>query len=127
MALLLLFAVSGFYRLHHEWTLWGCARALESSLQWGRMHAISTNRPLLFRVDDNDQRYFWVDPETDIPFSSSIRFLARGTRFSTFPRSPLRFYQYGNAVPAGTYTIMGQAGSYSVIVAPGGRIRSQKN
>ena len=112
--------------LQREWTLWGSARSLEASLQWGRMHAITANTPILFMIDPNGDRFYWVDPSTGDQYAGSVRKLPNGFRIVSSPRRPLRFYQHGNAAPAGTYKIQGATGSYSVIVSPGGRIRIQK-
>jgi type II secretory pathway pseudopilin PulG len=110
-----------------EWTLWGCTRNLETSLQWGRMHAISSNAPILFEIDAGQQRFYWKDPQSGDPYSGTIRDLSRGVRIVGYPKRSLRFYQHGNAAPAGTFTLEGETGSYSVVVSPGGRIRVQKN
>ena len=40
---------------------------------------------------------------------------------------PFSFMVGDQFFPAGTYRIEGTAGSYSVVVSPGGRIRVQKN
>ena len=120
-------ALPGMVRLQKEWALWGDARMLEASLQWGRMHAISSNTPILFEVDGSRRKFYWVDPESRDPYAGSIRHLSGRIRITASPRRPLRFYQRGNAAPAGTYTIEGEAGSYSVVVSPGGRIRLQRN
>jgi hypothetical protein len=125
--LLLSAALPNLARMQQEWTLWGGARSVEASLQWGRMHAISSNMPLLFEISEDRRRFYWVDPESGDPFSASVRYLPGGTRMAAFPRRSLRFYPHGNAVPAGTYIIEGESGSYSVVVSPGGRIRSQRN
>jgi prepilin-type N-terminal cleavage/methylation domain-containing protein len=127
IAILLSAAVPNITHLHQIWSLWGSARVLEASLQWGRMHAIMANTPLLFEVDDSRRKFHWVDPATGNPYESSVRHLSRGIRISKCPKRPLRFYQQGNAAPAGTYVLENQAGSYSVVVTPGGRIRFQKN
>jgi hypothetical protein len=126
-SVLLAAAVPSIAHLQREWTLWGSARILEASLQWGRMHAIASNTSLLFEVDENRQDFCWVDPESGDRYSGSLRYLPRGVLIVGCPRRPLRFYQNGNAAPAGTYTLEGEAGSYSVVVSPGGRIRIQKN
>ena len=120
-------AIPNFYRLGQEWTLWGTARSIESSLQWGRMHAISSNTPVLFNVFDSGSRYCWVDATSGEKYANTVHILPQNIQIESAPRRPLRFYQYGNAVPAGTYVIRGEAGSYSVVVSPGGRIRIQKN
>jgi len=126
-AVLMSAAVPGLSHLQSEWSLWGSTRILETSLQWGRMHAISSNAPMLFAVDADQQKFYWVDPVSGAPYPTSVRQLAGNIRIVSSPRRPLRFYQHGNAAPAGTYTVQGETGSYSVIVSPGGRIRIQKN
>lgn len=126
-AIMLTAAVPNIVRLQKEWALWGGARILETSLQWGRMHAIASNAPVIFEVDDERQEFCWTDAASGDRYAGSIRHLPVGIRFIAAPRRSLRFYQHGNAVPAGTYTIAGDVGSYSVIVAPGGRIRIQRN
>ena len=126
-AVLISAAAPNVASLQREWTLWGSARTLEASLQWGRMHAISSNTPILFTVDDAGQKFYWVDPSSGDTYTGSERRLPNGFRIVSCPKRPLRFYQHGNAAPAGTYTIQGTSGSYSVVVSPGGRIRIQKN
>ena len=120
-------AVPNISHLQKAWDLWGGTRTLETSLQWARMHAISANTPILFEVDSDRRKFYWVDPGSGDPYMGSVRQLSGGLRIVACPRSPLRFYQHGNAAPAGTFTIRGEAGSYSVVVSPGGRIRIQKN
>ena len=126
-AILISAAAPNLASLQREWTLWGSARTLEASLQWGRMHAISSNTPILFAVDNGGQKFYWVDPSSGDTFAGSERRLPNGFCIVSYPKRPLRFYQHGNAAPAGTYTIAGNSGSYSVVVSPGGRIRIQKN
>jgi len=126
-AVLLSAATPNLSRLQQEWQLWSSTMLLESSLQWGRMQAIAMNSPLLFQVDDDGQKFFWIDPASGEFFSGSVRHLPRRIRIASCPRRPLRFYQHGNAAPAGTYTLEGEAGSYSVVVSPGGRIRVRKD
>jgi Tfp pilus assembly protein FimT len=120
-------AVPNIAHLQSEWTLFGGARILEASLQWGRMHAISANTSVLFSVDSDRRTFYWVDPASGDPYAGSYQHLPASLRIVSLPSRPLRFYQHGNAAPAGTYTIQGGAGSYSVVVSPGGRIRIQKN
>jgi len=127
LGILLSTAAPGMTHWQKEWTLWGCARNLETSLQWGRMHAISSNAPILFEIDVSRQSYCWKDPQNGDLYSETIRYLPRGVRMAGYPKRSLRFYQHGNAVPAGTYTLESASGSYSVVVSPGGRIRIQKN
>ncbi len=126
-AVLLSAGIPNIFRLQQEWTLWGGARLLESSMQWGRMQAIAANTSLLFEVQDNGKKFYWADASTGEPYKASLRFLPGHVRIVAGPRRPLRFYQHGNAAPAGTYVVEGEAGSYSVVVAPGGRIRIQRN
>ena len=114
-------------KLRQEWTLWGGARLLESFLQWGRMQAIAANAVLVFRIQDNGKKFFWTDALTGVPYQGSVRYLPSNVRIISYPKLPLRFYQQGNAAPAGTFTVEGIAGSYSVVVTPGGRIRIQRN
>ena len=125
--ILLAAAVPNIAHLHQVWSLWGNARVLEASLQWGRMHAITANAPVLFEVDESRQKFYWADPATGNPYEDSVRNLSHGVRIIKCPKRSLRFYQHGNAAPAGTYIVKNQAGSYSVIVTTGGRIRFQKN
>ncbi len=126
-AILITAAAPNVRRLQQQWALWGAAGILESSLQWGRMHAIASNAPVVFETDSVRQEFHWTDAATGDPFSGSVRHLPNGIRIAGAPRRPLRFYPHGNAAPAGTYTVASEAGSYSVIVSPGGRIRVQKN
>jgi prepilin-type N-terminal cleavage/methylation domain-containing protein len=121
------FTVPGFVRIQKEWSLWGSARMLETSLQWGRMRAISSNSPVIFEVDADGCGFLWRDSTSGDIFETTARSMNRGSRVASSPRTPLRFYPRGNAVPSGTYKIEGETGSYSVIVTPGGRIRFQKN
>ncbi len=130
LACIAIFAAAAVPNISHwqkTWTLWAGAKSVEASLQWGRMHAIAANAPLLFEVYESGRQFCWADPESGEVYSNSVRSLAAGVRITGTPRRPLRFYQHGNAAPAGTYTIEGDTGSYSVIVTPGGRIRFQKN
>jgi prepilin-type N-terminal cleavage/methylation domain-containing protein len=125
-ATILTIAIPNIVRLHQEWTLWGSIRLLEGSMRWGRMHAIAANAPMIFMISEDRGKFYWADPESGVPFEGSIRHLPHQVRIIACPRSPLRFYQHGNAAPAGTFTIEGAAGAYSLIVAPGGRIRLAK-
>ena len=126
-AIVVTFAAPGFLRIQKEWSLWGSARMVETSLQWGRMRAIASNTPVLFEVEDNGSRFMWRDPATGDVFEASAWSMNKGSRIVSSPRTPLRFYPRGNAVPSGTYKVEGETGSYSIIVTPGGRIRFQKN
>ncbi len=120
-------AVPDLFRLQKEWELWGGARLLESSLQWGRMHAIAANTSVVFQIDGGQRSFYWVDPLSKEPYAGSVRYLPGQVKIVKYPSKPLRFYPHGNAAPAGTYVLEGEAGSYSVIVAPGGRIRIERN
>jgi hypothetical protein len=119
-------AIPGISRLQQEWNLWGGARMVEASLQWGRLHAVSANTPVLFSIED-DRTFCWVDPIGGDRYADSIRKIPAGLSIISSPKRPLRFYPHGNAAPAGTYGIKGSTGSYSVVGSPGGRIRVQKN
>ena len=121
------FAIPNFVRIQKEWSLWGDARMVETSLQWGRMRAIASNSPVLFEVEEGGHRFMWRDPVTRDVFEGTVRDMGGGSRIVSAPRTPLRFYPRGNAVPSGTYRVEGKNGSYSIIVTPGGRIRVQKN
>ena len=114
-------------RLHQEWALWGSARLLESSLQWGRAHAVSANTSMVFTVADEGRGFYWLDGYSGEKYERSHCILPGDVRISSSPRKPLRFYQHGNAVPAGTFVVEGRTGQYRVIVNPGGRIRVQRN
>jgi Tfp pilus assembly protein FimT len=120
-------AVPNLSRLQQEWALLGGARLLESSMHWGRMRAISANTSVRFEVDGTGTMFFWVDPATGDKYANSVRYLSWGVRIVSQPKKPVRFFQHGNAVPAGTYTLQRGGESYSVVVSPGGRIRIQKN
>ena len=126
-AIIVTFAAPGFMSIQKNWSLWGNARMVETSLQWGRMRAIASNSPVLFEVEEDGGRFTWRDPSTGDTFTTSARSMAGGSRIVSAPRTPLRFYPRGNAVPSGTYRVEGETGSYSIIVTPGGRIRFQKN
>ena len=126
-AIIVTFAVPGFVRMRKEWELWGSARLVETSLQWGRMRAISTNSSVLFEVSEDGRRFMWRDPSTGDIFAATAWSMTGKSRIASSPRTPLRFYPRGNAVPSGTYKVEGDTGSYSIIVTPGGRIRFQKN
>lgn len=126
-AILLVIAVPNFDRLQQEWTLWGAAHLIESSLYWGRMHAVSANTSLAFEIDPDGRGYHWADGNTGARFDQSVRFLPGRVRIVSFPHRPLRFYPRANAAPAGTYIIRGPAGQYRVVVSVAGRIRLQRD
>ena len=126
-AIIVAFAVPGFLRIQKEWSLWGSARMVETSLQWGRMRAIASNSPVLFEVEEDGRRFIWRDPVTEDIFEGTVRYMTGDARIVSSPRVPLRFYPRGNAAPAGTYRVEGETGSYSIIITPGGRIRFLKN
>jgi prepilin-type N-terminal cleavage/methylation domain-containing protein len=126
-AIIVTFAAPGFVRMQKNWSLWGNARMVETSLQWGRMRAITSNSPVIFEVDEDGRRILWRDSATGDIFAASARSMTGGSRITSAPRTPLRFYPRGNAVPSGTYRVEGETGSYSIVVTPGGRIRFQKD
>jgi Tfp pilus assembly protein FimT len=126
MCILLAAAVPGLNRLQEEWTLWSAAHLVQTSLQWGRMYAIAANTPVSMEVDAAGRLFFWSDPITAEPLANSIRNLPKAVRIAAFPKSALKFYPRGNAAPAGTYILQGDAGTYKVIVNIAGRIRLEK-
>jgi prepilin-type N-terminal cleavage/methylation domain-containing protein len=127
IAIIASIGVPGFVRIQKGWSLWGNARMVETSLQWGRMRAITANAPVLFEVEEGGRRVMWRDPATGEVFATTVRHMNGGSRITSSPKTPLRFYPRGNAVPSGTYRIEGETGSYSIVVTPGGRVRFQKN
>ncbi len=120
-------AVPDLHGLQNRWSLWGGAWLVETSLQWGRMYAVSANAAVSFEIGENGKSFYWSDPQSGERYESSIRFLPGKVRITGYPRRPLRFYQRGNAVPAGTYVVEGDGGICRVIVNPAGRIRIQWN
>lgn len=120
-------AVPNVFRLQQEWTLLGGARLVESSLQWGRMHAISANTSVMLEVDEGGRSFYWEDATSGERFETTIRYLPGSVRIVDSPSRALRFYPRGNAAPAGTYRLQGDCGSYSIVVNIGGRIRLQKD
>lgn len=126
-AIITTFAIPNMQHLMQEWSLWGGKAVLESSLQWGRMHAVTSNTPLIFNIYEDGLHFGWIEEESGEEFLNSVRNLPNGVEIVSSPRRPLRFYQHGNAVPAGTFVVAGPSGSYSVIVSPGGRIRTERN
>ena len=124
---LLTSTVPSFNHLRHHWNLWGAAHLLESSLQWGRFHAVSANTSMMLMVDNDGHRFYWADGYTGERFEETVRYLPGQIRITSSPRRPLRFYQRGNAVPAGTFILQGESGTYRVVVNPGGRIRLERN
>jgi len=125
--ILIAIAVPNISRLQQEWTLWGAAHALESSLRWGRTHAVTANSSTMFAVDEDGKVFYWVDPESGARFESTVRHLPGQVRIVGSPKRSLRFYPRGNAAPAGTYILQGEAGFYRVVVSPVGRIRLQRD
>jgi prepilin-type N-terminal cleavage/methylation domain-containing protein len=114
-------------KLTQSFALWGGIRMVETSLQWGRSHAIAANTGLALIVDSDGKRFYWTDAYTGDRYEGTVRYLPVGIRITSSPRRPLRFYQRGNAVPAGTFVVQGEAGSWRVIVSPSGRIRTQRD
>ncbi len=126
-AVLLAIAVPNLNKLYQEWTLWGAAHTLETSLRWGRLQAISANSAMMFVVAAEGKNYYWVDPESGARFERTVTYIPARVRLTGFPRRPLRFYPRGNAAPAGSYTLVGEAGTYRVVVSFVGRIRVQRD
>ncbi len=118
-------AVPGVHRMTQSFALIGAGRIVETSLQWGRSHSISANTSLAFMVDEDGKRIYWADSRSGDRFDGSVRHLPGSARITSSPKRPLRFYQKGNAVPAGTFVIQNDAGTFRVIVSPAGRIRTE--
>jgi hypothetical protein len=125
-AVLLAAAAPSFHQVRHEWALWGAAHMLEASLQWGRFRAIAENTSLALQIEGEGRRYCWVDGASGDAYLESRRHLPSGLRISASPGRLLRFFPRGNAAPAGTYVIEGEAGRYRVIVNIAGRIRVER-
>ncbi len=125
--ILVAIAVPNLDRMKQEWTLWGAVHLVESSLYWGRMHAVSANTSLALEIDADGRGYHWVETTTGAVFEQSRRFLPGNVRIVSAPQKPLRFYPKANAAPAGTYVIRGAAGQYRVVVSIAGRIRIQRD
>ena len=120
-------SVPAFNQLRQQWDLWGATHLLDSSLQWGRFHAVSSNTSMMFTVDDEGRRFYWTDGYTGERFDGTVRYLPGQVRITSSPRRPLRFYQRGNAVPSGTFVLQGASGTCRVIVSSAGRIRLERN
>jgi Tfp pilus assembly protein FimT len=119
-------AVPGIHHIRQEWALWSGARLLESSLLWARMHAIATNDSLVLIIEDGGGGFHWEEPG-GARYELSARRFPAGVRVIQSPRRPLRFYQHGNAAPAGTFVLAGEAGRYRVVVSFLGRVRVERN
>lgn len=119
-------AVPEIHRMQQEWALWGSTRLVESSLLWARTHAIAANDSLSLIVDENGRRFYWQAAD-GARFEYTIRWLPSGISIIQSPRKPLRFFPHGNAVPAGTFVIQGEAGTYRVVVSALGRVRVQRD
>ena len=126
LAALFLPALPAAGRLHGRWSLYCGAYAVESSLQWGRLQAVSANTALALEVNSNGTAICWQDFDTGRIYEGSIRELPGGVRIVASPARPLRFFPQGNAAPAGSYVIQGDRGSYRVVVNIAGRIRVEK-
>ena len=126
-AILLVIAAPGLETLQREWALWGGAHMVESSLFWGRMHAISSNGPLVFEVDPDGRGFHWEDAETGEKVDQSVWMLPGTVRITSMPRRSVRFYPKGNAAPAGTFVVENPAAQYRIVVAIPGRIRLERN
>jgi type II secretory pathway pseudopilin PulG len=119
-------AVPEIHRMQQEWALWGSTRLVESSLLWARTHAIAANDSLSLIVDENGRRFYWQAAD-GARFEYTNRWLPSGISIIQSPRKPLRFFPHGNAVPAGTFVIQGEAGTYRVVVSALGRVRVQRD
>jgi hypothetical protein len=124
--LVLLASVPAVERLHKAWTLRAGTCLVESTLQWGRLHAISANVSLMLEVDAEGKSTGWRDPETGSPYDTGVCHLPADVRIVSAPSKPLRFFPRGNAAPAGSYVLKNRAGSFRVVVSPAGRIRVER-
>jgi hypothetical protein len=125
-SVLIVVGVPNLNRLSQEFSLKGGVQLLEASLLWGRMHAISANTSLMLVVEPAGRVFYWVDPVSGARYEGSVRTLPAHVRIAAAPRRPLRFFQHGNAAPAGTYMVQGDTGAFRVVVNTMGRIRIQK-
>jgi Tfp pilus assembly protein FimT len=125
-SILIVAGVPSFHRLSQEFSLKGGVQLLEASLLWGRMHAISANTPLMLVVDPAGHVFYWADPVSGARYEGSARTLPAHVRIAAAPRRPLRFFQHGNAAPAGTYVVQGETGAFRVVINTMGRIRIQR-
>jgi prepilin-type N-terminal cleavage/methylation domain-containing protein len=120
-------AIPQLDRMQQAWALWGGARLVESSLQWGKMHAVTANTSLAFQVSEDGRQFGWTDPAGSEKYEGTLRNLPQKIAIVDKPAKALRFFQKGNAAPAGTFVIQGDAGTWRVVVNPAGRIRIQKD
>ena len=74
---------------------------MESTLQWGRLHAISANVSLILEVDAEGKSTGWRDPETGNTYDTGVCHLPADVRIVSAPSKPLRFFPRGDAAPAG--------------------------
>ena len=102
-------------------------RILETSLYWARIHAVTTNSPLRLIIEEEGKCFYWEDRQNREILSQSKRILPRRVRIVASPRSPLCFYQHGNAAPAGSFVLQNNAGTCRVVVNLRGRIRVQRD
>lgn len=125
--ILLAVAVPSVGKLYQEWVLWGAAHTVESSLRWGRAQAVTANSSVMFVVEGDGRVFYWLDPESGDTFESTVRYLPEQVRIVSVPKKALRFSPRGNATPAGTYLLQGEAGFCRVVVNVVGRIRVQRD
>jgi Tfp pilus assembly protein FimT len=126
-SIIVISAIPQLDRMQQAWALWGSARLVESSLQWGKMHAVTANTSVAFQVSDDGRQFGWTDSVSGEKYEGTLRSLPRKIAIVDKPAKALRFFQKGNAVPAGTFLIQGDAGTWRVVVNPAGRIRIQKD
>lgn len=124
--LVLLASVPAVERLHQAWSLRAGTCLVESTLQWGRLHAITANASLMLEVDPAGKSTAWRDPESGSAYDTAACHLPSDVRIVSAPSKPLRFFPRGNAAPAGSYVLKNRAGSYRVVVSPAGRIRVER-
>ena len=83
--LVLLASVPAVERLHKAWTLRAGTCLMESTLQWGRLHAISANVSLILEVDAEGKSTGWRDPETGNTYDTGVCHLPADVRIVSAP------------------------------------------
>src|SRR5512143_3966067 len=78
-------SVPSFNHLRQQWDLWGAAHLLESSLQWGRFHAVSANTSMMLLIDNDGRRFYWTDGYSGERFEGTVRWLPGQVRIISSP------------------------------------------